>query len=174
MPEVVWWVVWAESPIQICTALTYLCASRQNSLPKKKTALETALVDYETFQDDWELPEGHPEAVVEVSHAYLKTFFRPFLAVKIVQFWPLLASRWEALPKPPNGSSTKVRSEWKFSMINEAENSRDAPIDTRKWHATVICAIGRRLSHFLSVPRPFLYIFENARKYRDFFRQKRF
>ena len=54
-------------------------------------------------------------------------------------------------------------------MINEAENSRDAPIDTRKWHAIVICAIGRRLSRFLSVPRPFLYIFENARKYRDFF-----
>ena len=48
-------------------------------------------------------------------------------------------------------------------MINEAENSRDAPIDTRKWHATVVCAIGRRLSRFLSVPRPFFYIFENAR-----------
>ena len=149
----------------------------QNGLPKKKTALETAVVDYETFQDDWELPEGHPEAVVEVSHAYLKTFFRPFLAVKIVQFWPVLALRWEALarrPKQPDGSSTNVRSEWNFSMINEAENSRDAPIDTRKWHVTVICAIGRRLSRFLSVTRPFFHIFENARKYRDFFRQKRF
>ena len=46
-------------------------------------------------------------------------------------------------------------------MINEAENSRDAPIDTRKWHATVICAIGRRLSRFLSVPRPF-FIFSKT------------
>ena len=48
-------------------------------------------------------------------------------------------------------------------MINEAENSRDAPIDTRKWHATVICAIGRRPSRSLSVVRPFFHIFENAR-----------
>ena len=128
-------------------------------------------MDYETFQDDWELPEGHPEAVVEVSHAYLKTFFRPFLAVKIVQFWHVLALRWEASvgrPKQPDGSSTNVRSEWNFSMINEVENSRNDPIDTRKWHATVICAIGRRLSRFLSVPGPFFHIFENARKYHDF------
>jgi hypothetical protein len=66
-------------------------------------------VDYETFQDDWELPEGHPEATVEVSHAYLKTFSRPFLAVKIVQFWHVLALRWEASagrPKQPDGSIT--------------------------------------------------------------------
>ena len=41
---------------------------------KKKTALETALVDYETFQDDCELREGHHKATVEVLHAYLKTF----------------------------------------------------------------------------------------------------
>ena len=50
-------------------------------------------------------------------------------------------------------------------MIDEAENSMDTPIDTRKWHATVICAIGRKLSRFLSVTRPFFHIFE----YRDFF-----
>ena len=53
-------------------------------------------------------------------------------------------------------------------MIIEAEKSRDVLIDTRKCHATVICAIGRRLSRFLSVPRPFFHIFENARKYRIF------
>jgi hypothetical protein len=50
--------------------------------------------------------------------------------LKIVQFWlefwPLLAGR----PKKPDGSSTKVRSEWHFSMIIEAEKSRDALIDT--------------------------------------------
>jgi hypothetical protein len=55
----------------VFTALTFHKASRQNGLPKKKTALETALVDYETFQDDWELPEGHPKAIVEVLHAYI-------------------------------------------------------------------------------------------------------
>jgi hypothetical protein len=60
------------------TALTYLCASWKNGLQKKKTALETAPVDYETFQDDWELPEGHPEAIIEVLHAYLKTIFGRF------------------------------------------------------------------------------------------------
>ena len=48
-------------------------------------------------------------------------------------------------------------------MIIEAEKSRDVLIDTRKCHATVICAIGRRLSRFLSVSRPFFHIFENAR-----------
>ena len=100
-----------------------------------------------------------------------ENFFRPFLAVKIVQFWPVLALRWEALagrPKQPDGSSTNVRSEWNFSMINEAENSRDAPIDTRKWHATVVCAIGRRLSRVLSVARPFFLYFRKRSKYRDF------
>jgi hypothetical protein len=60
------------------TALTFHCASRQNGLPKKKTALETAMVDYETFQDDWELREGHPKAIVEALHAYLKTFLAVF------------------------------------------------------------------------------------------------
>jgi hypothetical protein len=73
-----------------------------------------------------------------------------------------------ARPKQPDGSSTNVRSEWNFSMINEAENSRDAPIDTRKWHATVVCAIGRRLSRVLSVARPFFSYFRKRSKYRDF------
>ena len=50
-------------------------------------------------------------------------------------------------------------------MIIEAEKSRNVLIDTRKCHATVICAIGRKLSRFLSVTRPFFHIFE----YRDFF-----
>ena len=77
-------------------------------------------------------------------------------------------ARANARPKQLDGSSTNVRSEWNFSMINEAENSRDAPIDTRKWHATVVCAIGRRLSRVLSVARPFFSYFRKRSKYRDF------
>ena len=54
-------------------------------------------------------------------------------------------------------------------MINGAENFRGAPIDARKWRATVICAIRRRLSRFLSVTRPFFHLSEKRSKISGFF-----
>ena len=34
--------------------------------------------DYESFQDDWELPEGHPKATIEVLQAYPRTVLESF------------------------------------------------------------------------------------------------